>query len=65
VEGENEEKSQQGDEERPEKNKEKTMEERKSPTLSKQYNSDDADISIISSDNVLFKVHSYRLMAAS
>jgi hypothetical protein len=30
-----------------------------------KYNSDDADISLISSDNFLFKVHSYRLMAAS
>jgi len=39
--------------------------EKKTPTMSKKYNSDDADISIISSDNILFKVHSYRLMTAS
>lgn len=39
--------------------------EKRTPTVSKKYNSDDADISIISSDNILFKVHSYRLMTAS
>ena len=39
--------------------------EKKTPNMSKKYNSDDADISIISSDNILFKVHSYRLMTAS
>jgi hypothetical protein len=38
---------------------------KKEPTVSDKYKSEDADISIISSDNVLFKVHSYRLMAAS
>ena len=43
----------------------KVDKERKPPTMSKKYNSDDADISIISSDNILFKVHSYRLMTAS
>jgi len=43
----------------------KVDKERKTPTMSKKYNSDDADISIISSDNILFKVHSYRLMTAS
>jgi len=72
MEGENEEKSQEGDneekggdnEEKGE-NKEKAMDGREAPKLSRHYNSDDADISIISSNNVLFKVHSYRLMAAS
>ena len=48
-----------------EKEKDKANEEKKSPTVSKKYNSDDADISLVSSDNVLFKVHSYRLMTAS
>jgi hypothetical protein len=52
-----------------EKEKEEKMDkvdkEKKTPTVSAKYNSDDADISLISSDNVLFKVHSYRLMAAS
>jgi hypothetical protein len=52
-----------------EKEKEEKMDkvdkEKKTPTVSTKYNSDDADISLISSDNVLFKVHSYRLMAAS
>jgi hypothetical protein len=38
---------------------------KKEPTVSDEYNSEDADISLISSDNVLFKVHSYRLMTAS
>ena len=48
-----------------EEEKEEVNKEKKSPTVSKKYNSDDADISLISSDNVLFKVHSYRLMTAS
>jgi hypothetical protein len=52
-----------------EKEKEEKMDkvdkEKKTPTVSTKYNSDDADISLISSDNVLFKVHSYRLMTAS
>ena len=48
-----------------EEEKDKVNEEKKTPTVSKKYNSDDADISLISSDNVLFKVHSYRLMTAS
>ena len=49
----------------PEKEQQEVDKEKKTPTMSKQYNSDDADISMISSDNVLFKVHSYRLMTAS
>ena len=40
-------------------------EENKEPTISEKYNSDDADITLVSSDNVSFKVHSYQLMAAS
>jgi hypothetical protein len=48
-----------------EERKDKVEEEKKTPTISIEYNSDDADISLISSDNVLFKVHSYRLMTAS
>jgi len=48
-----------------EEEKEKVNEEKKTPDVSTEYNSDDADISLISSDNVLFKVHSYRLMTAS
>jgi hypothetical protein len=47
------------------KEDDKVHKERKTPTVSEKYNSDDADISLISSDNVLFKVHSYRLMTAS
>ena len=65
MEGENEEKSQEGDNEEKGENKEKAMDGREAPKLSRHYNSDDADISIISSDNVLLKAHSYRLMAAS
>jgi len=53
---------QKGDDEQKPKEDEEA---RKAPTVSEKYNSDDADVSIISSDNVLFKVHSYRLMAAS
>jgi hypothetical protein len=47
------------------KDNEKAQGKKKAPSLSMKYNSDDADISLISSDNFLFKVHSYRLMAAS
>ena len=65
MEGENEEKSQEGDNKEKGENKEKAMHESEARELSEDYNSDDADISLISSDNVLFKVHSYRLMAAS
>ena len=65
MEGENEEKCQEGDDKEKGENKEKAMDGREAPKLSRHYNSDDADISIISSNNVLFKVHSYRLMAAS
>ena len=65
MEGGNEEKSQEGDNEEKGENKEKAMHESEARELSEDYNSDDADISLISSDNVLFKVHSYRLMAAS
>jgi len=65
MEGENEEKSQEGDNEEKGEYKEKAMDESEAPELSEDYNSDDADISLISSDNILFKVHSYRLMAAS
>jgi hypothetical protein len=32
---------------------------------SKKYASDDADHEILSTDNVVFKVHSYRLQSAS
>lgn len=35
------------------------------PIASEAYNSDEADISLVSSDNVLFRVHSYQLMAGS
>jgi hypothetical protein len=38
---------------------------KREPTLSDKYNDEDADITLISSDNVAFKVHSYQLMAAS
>jgi hypothetical protein len=38
---------------------------KKEPKLSKKHRFDDADISLISSDNMLFRVHSYHLMAAS
>jgi hypothetical protein len=48
-----------------EEKKDKVDKARKTPTFSEKYNSGDADISLISSDNVLFKVHSYRLMTAS
>lgn len=47
------------------KKKEKKDQVVKAPAISKTCNSDDADISLISSDNVLFKVHSYRLMTFS
>jgi hypothetical protein len=30
-----------------------------------KYNSEDADVTIVSSDGVAFKVHSYQLQAAS
>jgi hypothetical protein len=30
-----------------------------------KYNSEDADVTLISSDDVVFKVHSYRLQAGS
>jgi hypothetical protein len=43
----------------------KKKEKKKKPTVSDKYNSEDADISLISSDNILFKVHSYQLMAGS
>lgn len=36
-----------------------------SPVISDSYDSDDADIDLISSDNVIFKVHSYRLQSSS
>lgn len=48
-----------------EEERDKVDKARKTPAISEKYNSDDADISLISSDNVLFKVHSYRLMTAS
>jgi len=48
-----------------ENEQEKVDREKKTPIMSTRYNSDDADISVISSDNILFKVHSYRLMTAS
>lgn len=32
---------------------------------SEAYDDEDADIELISSDNILFKVHSYRLQCAS
>jgi len=35
------------------------------PKVHGKYNSDDADVTIVSSDGVEFKVHSYRLQAAS
>jgi len=35
------------------------------PTICDSYDSDDADVELISSDNVSFKVHSYRLQSAS
>jgi hypothetical protein len=35
------------------------------PKRSETYDSDDADIELISSDNVSFKVHFYRLQCAS
>ena len=34
-------------------------------TTSDSYDSEDADIELISSDNVIFRVHSYRLQCAS
>lgn len=37
----------------------------KEPRQHPKYKDDDADITLISSDNVAFKVHSYRLQAAS
>jgi hypothetical protein len=38
---------------------------RDKPKVCEAYNGDDADIDLISSDNVIFKVHSYRLQSAS
>lgn len=35
------------------------------PKTCDAYDDEDADIELISSDNVLFKVHSYRLQCAS
>jgi hypothetical protein len=35
------------------------------PTICDSYNSDDADVELISSDNVSFKVHSVQLHSAS
>lgn len=56
---------QKGKEAEKEEEKEKVVEKKKPPTQSTKYNSDDADVSLISSDNFLFKVHSYHLMAGS
>jgi hypothetical protein len=35
------------------------------PKTCEDYDDDDADIELISSDNVRFKIHSYRLQSAS
>lgn len=35
------------------------------PVQSERYNADDADMTLISSDNIAFKVHAYRLQSAS
>jgi len=35
------------------------------PKICKEYDSDDADVVLISSDNYRFKVHSYRLQCFS
>jgi len=37
----------------------------KEPEVHGKYNSADADVTIISSDGIPFKVHSYRMQAAS
>ena len=49
-----------GSETHPKKQESKTK-----PKISERYNEEDADVSIISSDNVLFKVHSFPLARAS
>lgn len=41
------------------------QESKSEPKISERYNEEDADVSIISSDNVLFKVHSFPLARAS
>jgi hypothetical protein len=38
---------------------------KKLPTPSERYDTEDADITIISSDDIAFKVHSYHLMSGS
>jgi hypothetical protein len=48
-----------------ENERDKVDQEEKTRRFCKKYNSNDADISLISSDNVLFRVHSYRLMTGS
>jgi hypothetical protein len=37
----------------------------KERNVHEKYNSEDADVTLVSSDGVEFKVHSYRLQAAS
>ena len=56
---------QKGDDEQECQESDEGKKEKKQPTVSDKYNSEDADIRLITSDNVLFKVHSYQLMAAS
>ena len=43
----------------------KKQESKSEPKISERYNEDDADVSIISSDNVRFKVHSFPFARAS
>lgn len=42
-----------------------TNEEKKERTQSERYNDTEADVVIVSSNEVEFRVHSYQLMAAS
>jgi len=43
----------------------KKQESKTKPKISERYNEEDADVSIIPSDNILFKVHSFPLARAS